>query len=284
MTTFGRVSRALAIGLVAIASSDDLLQSAERIPRPIPAAAADPEADNVEMFAAMESGQLEVKLIPHDSRGAKLLVHNRSEQPLNVRLPQGFVGLPVLAQLGGGRGGGGLGGGLGGGGGGQALGGGGLGGGGGGLGGGGFGGGFFHVPAERVAHVEVECVCLEHGKKEPRPGMDYEIKPISAFTGDPRVHHLLKAFADHQMPHRVAQAAAWHLSSNMTWEQLAAEQVRRVGGFGTPYFTPAELEQALAAVQVVTQLARAAEAAEDESLRHQPRGVAESPRSPNELP
>ena len=61
--------------------------------------------------------------------------------------------------------------------GGMGMGGGGMGMGGGGMGGGG-GGGFFNIPAEKVGQFKVQTVCLEHGKKDPRPAIPYEIKPI----------------------------------------------------------------------------------------------------------
>ena len=195
------------------------------------------------MFDGINAGQLEVKMIPRSSKQANLLIRNRTGQPLNVRLPQGFVGVPVLAQIGGLGGGGG--------GGGQGMGGGGMMGGMGGMG----GGGMFSVPAERIAQVPVHCVCLEHGKPEPRPTMTYEVKPVSSFTSDTRVHQLLRIFSQGQLDQKTAQAAAWHLTDNMSWDELAAEAHRHIGGGREPFFTPGELSQAQATVQLVTRLA-----------------------------
>jgi len=85
-----------------------------------------PDHETVEMFAGIESGQIAVKLIPKDATQCRVLIENKTKQPLNVKLPEVFASVPVLAQFGnnnnnnnnGGGGGnqGGMGGGMGGGG------------------------------------------------------------------------------------------------------------------------------------------------------------------------
>ena len=61
---------------------------------------------------AEKAGLVDVKYIPNDSRSAQIVIDNKSDQPLTLRLPKAFVGVPVLAQFGGGGiGGGGMGGG-----------------------------------------------------------------------------------------------------------------------------------------------------------------------------
>src|SRR5262245_14813197 len=53
----------------------------------------------VDMFTAMSEGKLEVKYVAVDqSRQAKLFIKNKTKQALNVRLPQAFGAVPVLAQ------------------------------------------------------------------------------------------------------------------------------------------------------------------------------------------
>ena len=51
---------------------------------------------------AEKEGLVEVKYIPNDSRSAQIVVNNKTNQPLTLRLPSAFVGRPVLAQFGGG--------------------------------------------------------------------------------------------------------------------------------------------------------------------------------------
>lgn len=238
--------RLAAVTLAALAPL--ALWAAERAP-----SSDQPEAaQSVELFAAIEAGQLEVKLVPRNIREANLLIENKTSTPLNVRLPEAFAGVSVLAQFG--RGGGGRGGG---GGGGQSIGGGFGGGGfgGGGFGGGGFGGGGFNVPPERLVKVTAPCVCLEHGKPDPRPSMAYEIVPIERYTSDPLLKALLKLVGQKRVDYSVAQAAAWHVANGMSWEELADKRIERANGTREPYFGVDELHQALAMVRAAQQLA-----------------------------
>lgn len=235
----------------------------------------------VDMFSAMEAGDIEVRLIPKDAEQANVLVTNKSEKPLSIKMPPAFAGVPVLAQAGGAPGGGGGGfggggfggggnfgggGGLGGGGGqgfggGFGGGGGGFGGGGGGFGGGGLGGGggggLFNIAPGKVGKVEVNIVCLEHGKIDPSPKMDYTITPINSFTDDQRVIELCKLMGSTDMPQRVAQAAAWHMTDDLSWQELAAkDRVRLSNGYVEKYFNARDLYFANQAFAAAEQLAK----------------------------
>jgi hypothetical protein len=200
-----------------------------------------PEAETVEMFSAIDKGQIEVKLIPKDSSLCNVLVENKTDKPLTVRLPEAFAGVPVLAQLGFG---GDMGGDMGGGGGGGGYGGGGSQGMGGGM-----GGMMFNVAPERIGKFKVTTVCLEHGKAEPRPAIPYKIVPIDQFTEKKEVHELCKMLGYGKMPQRVAQAAAWALNNNMSWQELAAKQLHYAGGIRKPYFHPLEIRAAMQAAE-----------------------------------
>jgi hypothetical protein len=70
------------------------------------------DAQRVELFEAMQAGQIVVRLIPKDVKQANVLIENKTKRPLTIELPDAFAGVPVNAQLGGrgGMGGGGLGG------------------------------------------------------------------------------------------------------------------------------------------------------------------------------
>jgi hypothetical protein len=193
----------------------------------------DPSAESLDLFPAMDAGKVEVKLIFSSSKQATVLVENKTKQPINVRLPDAFVGVLAQAQndpFGGNNQNG------------QNQ-----------VGGGGgqFGGqqggqqGFFNIPAERVGEVRLAAVCLEHGKDEPRPAVKYVIKPVEAFSKDPALYQMLKLFGAKKINQRVAQAAAWHISSKMSWEQLAAKDVKRIGQPPQPYFSQQELRAAM---------------------------------------
>jgi hypothetical protein len=230
--------------------------------KPGPFNPADP---SVELFQAIDAGQIEVKLIPKDSTQCRVRIKNKTDGPLNVKLPEAFAGVPVLAQFGapvggggGGIGGGGIGGGRGG------LGGGtggmnqGFGGGMGGMGGGmgGMGGGMFNIPPERVGELNIPIVCLEHGKRDPRPKVPYEIKPIDSFTDKPEVHQLCRMLGTGRLNQRVAQVSAWHLNNDMSWRELAAKRLRFANGTSRPYFSAQEIQAGMQVVATATKLAK----------------------------
>jgi len=228
----------------------------------------DASAAPVEMFAAIQAGDIDVKFIPKDDREGRVMIKNNTKQPLNVQLPAAFAGVPVLAQ----RAGGGMnngmnggmqnqsmGGGMGG------MGGGGMGGmGGGGMGGmgggGGGGGGFFNIAAEKGANMKVAAekvsqfkvglVCLEHGKRNPTPKVPYEIRPIGTFTAKPGVTELLEMFGSGKVDQRSAQAAAWHLNNGMSWQQLAAKRIEHLNGDSEPWFSADQIEIGMRVAEV----------------------------------
>lgn len=246
--------------LVAFALVPVLAQGADRKSRLKPE-----DYHQVELFAAMKSGEIEVRFIPKDIRSANVLIRNKSGKPLSVRLPDAFAGVPVLAQFGGGAGGvggglggmpGGAGGGLGGGGGmgggGQAMGGGFGGGMMGGMGGGmmggmgGMGGGFFNVAPDKVGKIRVKTLCLEHGKADPTPRIKYELRPITSFTKDTRAAELCRMVARGEVPQNAAQAVAWNMLNGIAWQELARKERFRSQFTGQyeMYFSPLELQMA----------------------------------------
>ena len=227
-------------------------------------------AINAELFAAMDAGQIDVKIIPQDATKANILIRNLTDQPIHLRLPKAFASVPVLAQgmMGGmgGMGGGGMGG-MGGGGmgGGGQAGGGGMGGGGmGGMGGGGMGGmggmgggGFMRVAPEKMRKIAVMTVCLEHGKRDPNPKMAYKIVPIEQFTKKADVRVLCEALGYGQVTQNTAQAAAWNMMDGLTWDQLASKNRIESKYLGNiRWFSQFELRTAMAVVKEAERLAK----------------------------
>ncbi|MFH1924520.1 MAG: hypothetical protein ABIP48_32105, partial [Planctomycetota bacterium] len=121
---------------------------------------------------------------------------------------------------------------------------------------GGMGGGMFNIPPEKVGKLKVTTVCLEHGKREPRPAMEYEIRPIEEFTDRVEVHEVCRMLANGMMPQRVAQVAAWHLTDDMSFQELAAKEIRFANGMKRPYFSPQEIQAGMQVVATATQLAK----------------------------
>jgi len=211
-----------------------------------------PENETIELFAGIEQGQIEARLIPRDSTRCRLLITNKTDKPLNVKFPQALAGVPVLAQ-------GGLDQGLnldqnrgnqh------QVI-------------GGGFPTfnqrqgrgpmqpplmnlpgrmgpqrpqGVFSIPPERVGRVRLTTVCLEYGKREPSARIKYEIRPIEAVTDKAAVWGLCRMVGRDGISQRAAQAAAWHLASEMSWEALATLRHHHANGTSDRRFTPQEV-------------------------------------------
>ena len=207
----------------------------------------DPSAPKVGLFDGINDGTLNVKVVANDTTGGTVYIENPSDKPVTVDLPDSFVAVQVLRQLGGGGRGGGAGGAGGAAGGAQAMGGGmgGMGGGGlGGFGGGGMGGGMFSIPAEHTAKLPFHSVCLEHGKTDPDATMNYKLIPVSEYTNNDQLAALLSLIGRNAIDQQVAQAAAWNLASNMSWQELAAKMSPEVGFTDSHYFTPQALQQA----------------------------------------
>jgi hypothetical protein len=187
-------------------------------------------AEVVELFDAVDAGRIETRIIPRDSTTCRLMLTNKTDQPLTVRLPAVFAAVPVLAQFGD-------------------------------IGqqanrqsspqplglspmqnngnnrGGPFNvgnqrnnqnlfGPMFNIPPERVVGVKIPAACLQHGLATPRASMPYEIKPLGAVTSTPGVAELCAMLSDGTTPQRVVQLAVWHVNNGVEWRTLAADSPR----------------------------------------------------------
>ena len=201
----------------------------------------DPKAQHVALFDGIDGGALTVKLVAQSALNGSLYIANNTQKPLTVEMPEAFAAVQVLRQFGGGgrgaqAGGAGIGA--------QAMGGGMGGMGGGGMGGMGGGGGMFSIPAERTAKVPFHSVCLEHGKNDPDPTVRYQIMPVEEYTKNDQLIALLTIVGTKGIDPQAAQAAAWHLASKMSWEELAAKRSNEIGETDLAYFSPQALNGA----------------------------------------
>lgn len=225
-----------------------------------------PAHETVELFEAIQAKQIDVRVLPQDIRGGKVLITNKSGRPLNVKLPDAFAAVHVLAQIGGAGGGlgGGLGGGggMGGGGGGQSMGGGMGGGGGGGAG----GGNFFNVVPEKVGRVPYYSVCLEHGKPDPTSIMRYEMRPLDGVTTKREIAEVLQLLGGGQLSYNAAQALTWNINNGISFEELAAKRIEHLAAPSEPFFTLEEIRTAIAARRYLAEQAEARERSEPRRL------------------
>ncbi len=229
----------------------------------------DPAAEKQEFFAGLDSGALAVRVVAHDIKGGNIFIENLSGKPLTVELPDALAMVHVLKQVGNpngffgqfqngngasaiGQAGGQQGGQQGGG---QST-------------GGGFGqqqgnspgignangngqnpvgNGFFSIPAERIAQVPYQSVCLNYGKPDPSPRMTYKPVRLEEFTEDEVLQETLRMFGKGQIDHTAAQAAAWHQTDKMSWKELASLKEYTLPGVYSsqvPTFTSSQLHAA----------------------------------------
>ena len=78
--------------------------------------------------------------------------------------------------------------------------------------------------------------------------MSYELAKLEEFSQDPVLEEVLKMVANGQLDSQSAQAAAWHLTNKMSWEELDAKVSPHVGRPSTKYFAT---EHVLRAQQIV---------------------------------
>jgi hypothetical protein len=189
----------------------------------------------VGLFEIMAAKQVDVKLVHKNETAGNLFIESKSDQPINVQMPEAFVGVHVLNQsifdnIQSSQGSG------------QSQGQGGQATGGGSGSNSGSSGPVFSVPPGKIVRIPVRSVCLEHGHPTPSSRMEYRIFPVEKFSKDPALFELLTAVADGKHSQKVAQAAAWNLASDKSWKQLAAMKFRRLGGLpDRPEFTQNEL-------------------------------------------
>ncbi len=228
----------------------------------------DPKVPPVDLFDAIEAGTVETSVIARDSHEATVFVTNKSNAPVTVQMPKAVVAVQVLKQQffgqmnrGGNNGPGMAGGNMMGGA--QSMGMGqnnfGMNGPGGGMNnfqGNGFnnmgvgnlgapGGGFFTVPPQKTAQVPMRGVCLNHGKPDPRPRMTYKLVKLEEYTSDPALQETLKLFAAGGTDLQTAQAAVWHLTDKMSWDELRGKEIEQPGGLPSlPYFSSSQIDDA----------------------------------------
>ena len=105
--------------------------------------------------------------------------------------------------------------------------------------------------------IVVTTVCLEHGKPDPTPKMAYKIVPLDQVTTNKDVHVLCEALGNKLVTQNTAQAAAWHMMDNLSWEELSKKnRVESQYTGNIPWFSPFELRTAMTAVKESKRIAK----------------------------
>ena len=104
----------------------------------------------------------------------------------------------------------------------------------------------FRVEVDRPGKLQVDMVCLEHGKPDPNPRMKYMIVPLDQLNADPKINELCKLLAAGKVKQNIAQAAAWNIANGMTWDALAKKNRRESQYTGSEkYFSHDEIRAAV---------------------------------------
>jgi hypothetical protein len=70
------------------------------------------------------------------------------------------------------------------------------------------------------------------------------------------LHETLKLFASGASETETAQAAVWHLTDKMSWSDLKAKQIERIGLDPVPYFNEKQVDAAEKLVELAREKAK----------------------------
>jgi hypothetical protein len=207
-----------------------------------------------ELFSAIDKGTVEVKVVVRDQYHARVILRNKTDAPLTLRLPDAFAARPVLAQqnfgfpstgqnqnqgqsqpqavsgpfgsqsssqgfnFGSGQGQG--------------------------ANNNFFGNNnnVFNIPPESVRSVRVACFCVELGKPNPRSIHSYELVKFDEVGGDPQLAALFERYARGDLDREAVQAAVWHVANEKSWDELGKLTRRVALNADAPIFTRRQLE------------------------------------------
>jgi len=108
----------------------------------------------------------------------------------------------------------------------------------------GVGNGVFSVPPLKTVQVPLSTVCLAHGKPEPRARLKYQLVKIEDYSNNPVLQETLNLFVSGATDTETAQAAVWHLTDKMSWDDLNNKQIERLGSTPIPYFGDGKVDAA----------------------------------------
>ena len=75
-------------------------KTSQSFKKPIKNPKFDPSAEQVDIFAAVDAGQVTIRLIPRNAMGGNVLIENKTDKPLTVKIPEAVVGVSIHSQFG----------------------------------------------------------------------------------------------------------------------------------------------------------------------------------------
>jgi hypothetical protein len=205
-----------------------------------------------ELFAAIDQGTVEAKVIVRDQYHARVILRNKTDAPLTLKLPDAFAARPVLAQqnfpfpsgnqnqqqpqpqavsgpfssqsgnqgfnFGGNQGGQN-----------QNF----------------FGNNnVFNIAPESVRSISIKCFCVELGKPNPRSIHPYELVKFGEVGGDPKLAAVFDRYARGDLDREAVQAAVWHVVNEKSWDELGKLSRRIALNADAPIFSRQQLRLA----------------------------------------
>ena len=206
----------------------------------------DPKAPAVDLLGENAKGKLGVRVIPQNEFRSRILIENKTEAPLTVKLPKAVAAVHVVPkkdppasrvrtaddaeetnEAPGNA---------------QAV-------------VGTFGpmnaqanafpheseeGYAFTIPAGRSVQIALHSACAEHGKRTPISRMTYRLKPLAEQTANETLQKVIQSYDPKTTDPLAFQAVVWHLANGLSWEALAQKTVKK-GGQKVLYFTRPQL-------------------------------------------
>jgi len=112
---------------------------------------------------------------------------------------------------------------------------------------------FFSIPPQRRVRLEFNSVCLNHGLKTPSRMNRYHLVSVDEYTQNEQLKELLSWVATGKVPQKTAQAATWHLTDPMRYQELVPKKEYPLGGAVTNFFSRRDLVQAKEMLEFVDQ-------------------------------
>ena len=249
--------------------------------------AAAKQAAAAELFAAIDDGTVEARVIVRDQYHARVILRNKTDAPVALRLPDVFAARPILAQQGfpfpatnqnqnqrqtqpqsvsgpmGSQGGN------------QGF----------NMGGQqnqnffGNNNNVFNIPPESVRSVSIACFCVELGKPNPRSIHPYELVKFDEVGGDATLAAVFERYARGDLDREAVQAAVWHVVNDKSWDELGKLSRKIALNAEAPIFSERQLRLARdLTAHAAREAAEHPERFADKTSQRSAKRVAESPR------
>ncbi len=122
----------------------------------------------------------------------------------------------------------------------------------------------FSIAPNKTHRESVRTVCLEHGKKEPGPSVEYTIVPIDMYTDNKTTQVLCSMLGDSELNQNAVQAAVWNAENGLSFEELASK-TKQEGNNNMPesYFLKEELSASVSLLAKAQERAAVLQEVED---------------------